>query len=341
MTRGRQLLVTTLLLSVVGAILVGPHLVARYTTWRRAQQHRAGVEILRGAIAAMDSLSFRAEARATNYVHGTVVEVVYVRRGPAYRLEYLRGGQSLGGIASDGRHVWRVRPDGQSGPGCERMAAWDETALATISARYWVLLTGRGRVAGRPAYRITILPRGAERPLRELWVDAERALVLRARQFDLSTGARVVETWFTHVEYDALPTVPAVGAGPPMPPAFSSLVTAERLARVAGFQPLAPTRLPGGFVLRGGLITDCPCGCEIRVVHLRYSDGVRGVSLFQRVDAPHQCVDEAVCCGHTPQGRVQTGGGMRFLTLRRGGLEVTLVSDLSEEKLRQIGSALQ
>ncbi len=339
MTHRPRPLIATLLVAVVATALGAPLALDRYGAWHRAQQHAAGMEVLRRTMAAMDQTAFRARGEVNNFAIGDTIEFVCERSGAAIRMDYRLGAQSLGGIVTDGQHVWRTRPDGWTGDPAEPLTDWTRMDLPVLERDFWVLLTGRRRVGGRPSYEVTMVPRGVDRRSSQFFVDTERYVILGAAQFDLSSGRPIAETHFTMVAFDpgdlAQVTMPAPEA--PTRPVLTSATFARALN---GSALIAPEVLPGGFVLRGAMVSECADHCGIHLVHLRYSDGQHTLSVFERVDAPHQCVDPGICCAHAPLDRVVEGGRVRFLTVRRGGLEFTLVGSLPEPALREIGGTL-
>jgi len=345
MNRTPRLLIATLLVAVTATVLGAPFALDHYGAWRRARQHEAGMAVMQRSMDVLDQTAFNAQGEATNFVVGGTLAFDYQRSGPAFRMEYRSGEQSLGGVATDGRLLWRTRPDGWVGDSVELLDNWSRIDLPRVERKYWVLLTGRRRIGGRPSYEVTIVPRGFDRRERQFFVDAERYIILGAAQYDLGSGRPVAETHFTTVSFappHAFAKIPMPVAAPtPVVDNQPVLASATLASAMGGASVVAPQVLPGGFVLHGATVCECPDHCGIHLVHLRYSNGKRSMSLFERVDAPHRCVDPSICCAHAPEGRVISGGGVRFLTLRRHGLEFTLVGNLSEPALREIGGSLE
>jgi negative regulator of sigma E activity len=168
---------------------------------------------------------------------------------------------------------------------------------ALAARRYEVVRAGRDVVAGRPADRIELRPRRPGRPEWVFWADAERRfpLAFAAR----SEGRALFEARFESIAFPReLPL-----SAPPRPEwlrVFREPSEPADLGRAAGCAVWAPARLPWGFEPRGSeairlrvdlpprlaeavraFLPGVPEKLEAAVAHLRYTDGMAEISVFQ------------------------------------------------------------
>jgi outer membrane lipoprotein-sorting protein len=140
-------------------------------------------------------------------------------------------------------------------------------------------------VAGRPARVVLITPPNGKP--RRLWIDRERAVVLKVEE--QGSGAQVVSTYFTRVDFNTIPSDGDFVLN--MPPGTQSfparlghpllLPRAQAVARAWGGLYQAGW-LPGGFGLRGILRTQID---RAPAIVLLYANGQQTVLLFQHSGA--------------------------------------------------------
>ncbi len=164
-------------------------------------------------------------------------------------------------------------------------------ALDLIAAAFQVRLGGQARVAGRPA-SIVVASRDG-RVAAQLWVDEATGLLLRQERYD-PQGRLIRMSGFLDVDVapgspagsTALPGPAAAGplmAGPvtaallPRPRAATGQTGAVTIARRLGCS--LPAALPGGFrMVDARTVAAGVSGGQ--AVHLTYSDGLSGLSVF-------------------------------------------------------------
>lgn len=228
--------------------------------------------------------------------------------------------------------VRRVEPPGGrpfllSPDGLPRLVK--DAALA--ARRYDVIRAGREVVAGREAERIELRPRRAGRPEWVFWADAER-------RFPVAFAARSEGRALFEARFESIAFPPDVEVGEPPRPAWLrvSREPAEPadLGRAAGGAVWAPARLPWGFERRGSevirlrvdlpprvaeavraFLPGVPENLEAAVAHLRYTDGMAEISVFQ---CPAESTLGRLVRRLAPPGRDDGGGGpARRVTARR------------------------
>lgn len=163
--------------------------------------------------------------------------------------------------------------------------------------RYEIVRAGRERVAGREAERIELRPRRPGRPEWILWADAER-------RFPLAFAARAAGRTLFEARFESIAFPPDVGVEEPPRPGWLRVsreaAEPEELGRAAGCAVWVPARLPWGFERRASevvrlsvelpprvseavraFLPGVPDDLEAAIAHLRYTDGMAEISIFQ------------------------------------------------------------
>jgi outer membrane lipoprotein-sorting protein len=257
------------------------------------------------------------------------------------RIEYLAPPRLRGNtVVDDGTTAWHffhMRNVVERKASMGRAAKRPQNAIASAvrSRKARVEYLGEQTVAGRKAHGVRItLARTPERH-REVWLDQEHGVVLRAK--DTVPGGRVSDSVFTQIEFDvSLDDSEFVWTAPRevrvVPRGEGRLIQQPRarlLAERHWGALLLPKSLPPGFALRSIH--------ELRiqgkpVIHLRYSDGDRQLSIFQSVvDVP------------TPRAAAGLGAGRRksnLLPFRRGRANLVIVGPLPIPELRKVAESV-
>ena len=206
-----------------------------------------------------------------------------------------------------------------------------EEELALLTRNYAVSVAGAEAVAGRSAWRIEISPAVEGKPSEELWVDKETHVILQVRRTS-PNGQRASVSRFER--FDQKKDMPEelfdleVGSAVPrvehsLDPDFLSL---EELRQETGKAFDAPSELPGGFVFESA---DHYTEHATSVVHLRYTDGLAVLSLFETSRPVRQTRREE----KLPAGRV--------LNWNARHRHFTLIGDVSDGLLEQIAARLK
>ena len=96
------------------------------------------------------------------------------------------------------------------------------------------------------------------------------------------------------------------------------------------FKVIIPGYVPKGYVLSGTTVMQI---CHERVVHLKYTNGINTISLFERVelktpDTPPDAVKRPISYPST-----------QVVNWRQNGVVFTLMGDVSHSELRKIADS--
>jgi outer membrane lipoprotein-sorting protein len=225
------------------------------------------------------------------------------------------------------RH-WSVIDDGKSLihllPRRQVALVYDRPGLAVDRAlaerNYEARVVGDSSVAGRSARTIEISPKGGGRPVLRLWLDNETGFALRRERYNVE-GRLTSRTEYTQVEFGPViaPDVFTVPAGWETIRAeeTESGLSTEQLSARLGFQVRPPAHLPAGYVLVGGYEKQWG-RWHMRAAELRYTDGLRILSIFQHRHPGHPGLEPPGHGEHPGRGRGRGGLGGRGRG-RRGG----------------------
>lgn len=281
-------------------------------------------------------------ARSLNY-EGVFV---YQHRG---RLEAMRifhradgGGErerlfSLTGsareIIRDNQKVACFLPDSRSVVVDQRQMANPLTQLVpkdvdSLSRSYELRVTGEGRVAGRPATRIGIIPRDQYRFGYGLWIDQETGLLLQAEVFG-EQGALIEQLMFT--ELRILETIPESMLEPQLAGEdFNWFPETPLQAMEDARSGWTLGQLPPGFELVLHERRRLP-GSEQPVEHLLLSDGLASVSVYVEKAGTVDGFN-----GHSQMGAVNAYG-----RLLDDGIQITAVGEVPAITVEAIGESVR
>lgn len=198
--------------------------------------------------------------------------------------------------------------------------------IEKIADFYDFSVTGKDRVAGRPAWVINISPRDDYRYGYQLWIDEETRLLLKSELRD-DSGWPVEQILFTSITFPA--QIPADLLKPALSGKgytwYTSNVAATAMASDASaWQVSSP---PAGFVLDGmeKKQTD-----DSALEHIVYSDGLAMVSIFiERIQAGEQSRTQPVIVG-----------GVNTFAVYHDGYQITAMGEVPLKTVRQMASSV-
>jgi len=270
-----------------------------------AQADRAAWEGVWKSEAADRQLAFTGSARTTALIgeeqRGALARVA--GSSGKVRFDY-EAGRLRWSLVDDGQHlIWLDlrRRDALVSP---RPTFAEDRRLA--ERNYDARVVGRATVAGRACDIVEVAPRGRGQRVWRLWLDRETSFALKRERYnvegELTSGTEYLEVAFG---VEASPESFRVPPGWMVVDTDGSGVRLEvsELERRVGF-PVAPPRyVPSDYVFLGGYVQRRG-RWEPEMAELRYTDGLRVLSVFQR---PRE--DERRGRGREGRGRHGFGRG--------------------------------
>jgi len=209
------------------------------------------------------------------------------------RFDYVMGPRRWS-LIDDGQSLIWLRPDEQRASLMRRPTFVADRKLA--ERNYVARLSAKGTIAGRPTRVVEILPRAGGPAVWRLWMDSATSCTLKRERYNVE-GKLTSATEYQTVRFGVpLPATLFV-----VPPGWQSAgdeqsgerMELARLTRAAGFAVAKPKYMPTGYALLGGYFQhgEAPREGPRRPprppgVELRYSDGIRVVSVYERAPAP-------------------------------------------------------
>ena len=152
---------------------------------------------------------------------------------------------------------------------------------------YVAAVAGGGPVvsAGRPTEVVDIIPRGEGPRVWRLWLDKGTGFALKRERYAV-TGRRISATEYLEIEFDVTTSADRYG----VPKGWQTVGPGERrqslslaeLSQRVGFDVRSPRNIPSGYVPWGRYVSREGRGPGI-TAELRYTDGLRVLSIFQRM----------------------------------------------------------
>lgn len=222
----------------------------------------------------------------------------------------------------------------------------DGAALDLLLANYAASLAGSGRVAGRSADIVAVTPRRRGNPSKKLWIDRGTGVILRSEDRSASGELRS-RTEFTAIRCGASAPSAAFEPTADIGPAWTTKerdreLTQAELQKAVGLRVVPPQYLPPGYVPDGMNVYSCACGCGHKAAHLRYTDGLNSISVFET--PAHPACGSAACSVHCPTtGRCQVRDARqaRVATASSGTRSIVVVADLPEEEIARVAKSIQ
>ena len=248
---------------------------------------------------------------------------VYHRKPDKTRTEYIAPPSVAGMVVLYvGPDRWRYSPTTRQ---WARTTGGDEEENFVLARKnYRADFLGDGIVAGRQVRAFELVPRIPGNPSKTIWLDKQHNLVLRT-EWRSSIG--VVTSWsrFIEIEFNP-PDMPNELFEPPRAPAHSAETPLERPT----FKVVIPGYVPKGYVLAE--TTVLPIDGQ-RVVHLKFTNGLNTISLFEHVHGrtPDEPSDPTCSSNAFPFSQ--------RVSWQHGGLAFTLMGDVRPSELQKIAES--
>ncbi len=303
---------------VAPALLVGAVVAAAM-----AQAAPTGGDLMRLSEQAERSHSYRGERITRMFFRNQVVDAVaqvYHQKPDTTRTEYIAPPAMAGTVILQiGAERWRRDP--RDGHWWRMTPAPEARGLDLLRRNYDLRVAPAPPVANRPCHLLLLTPRHAGNPSKRMWVDQATGVVLRTELLNWHQQS-ISSSAFREIEVD-----PAPSARPDLlhPPARAG---GEAGLAALAFAPVYPRYLPAGYVFSG---TDLVNLGPHRGAHLRYSDGLNSISLFQ---APAQAF------GDMQPFESEQWWFAQVLTWRRGDLAYAVVGDINPAELRKMADSM-
>jgi negative regulator of sigma E activity len=218
--------------------------------------------------------------------------------------------------------------------------------LALLVANYRAIIGPVDIVAARPATTVSLVNRYTGERMMRIWIDNDTKIVL-AKEAYRADGSLAWRTRFDDIRFTS--TIPANIFSQEVPPGFESIAghhfansSADQAHALdeAGFKPVIPHYLPNGFSEVGA---DVATIHSVRNLHVIYSDGIRGLSLFE-----NDTDTSANFAGMRPEVTHFEGhdatyareGPTTLLTWHEHGLAFALVGDLDVREMTEIATSV-
>lgn len=290
-----------MLLSLVGLVFAGPP--AHKPAGRPASPVRhapsgpakpsvpAAANLFVRILRSDDLYSYKGRQTTTYWAKGRTTDVLVFHQPPDFRRIYYLNPESQHGrlLVSDGRQEWQYDPRRREflhrllSPGA--LEEDDLLSYTLLRANYLLSVDPKSRmVAERKAWVIAIKRPQGHTLARKLWVDAGSGLILK-REIYREDGKLAVTVAFSEIVYhpkldpaifNLSPLARSIHPRETHSSAEAPVALASVSAQLAG-QAYAPPTL-AGYRLVGA--TAASVGGR-PVLHLRYSDGLNLVSLFE------------------------------------------------------------
>ncbi|MDQ6768208.1 MAG: hypothetical protein M3Z41_10410 [Candidatus Eremiobacteraeota bacterium] len=231
---------------------------------------------------------------------------------------------------------------------------WNETApgvaapvnLPQVESNYSVDIGPATSVAGRKVMSLSLVSKHTGSLVQRLWVDDQSKLILRRESYSsegnvaskssfdgIRVGVDLPQDLFGLTVPKGMTLVPGASYG-------KATTDVNDLVRGLNFKFAPPKYLPDGFVLERGSLASHD---GIDTVEFVYSDGLRTFSLFEnatgRLPRFEQATPKTIGIGDA-QGQYADVGGQTLVSWNAGGLNFTIVGDLSPKESARIGASI-
>ena len=221
-----------------------------------------------------------------------------------------------------------------------------ESNFSLLAANYRVVSGPSETIAGHDCAAIILMNRYTGQMAMRLWIDKSTHLVLKKEHY-APNGSVLSQTRFDQIQYtNNLPA--AIFAAPSLAgyevsrglSHGSPSTDLDQVERSAGFKAALPKRLPEGFLLIAGDVSEIK---GVRTLQLLYSDGVRTASLFENNRGA--AVDLSRFRSHTTHfedhdAQYVEEGPTTLLAWEESGFHLALVGEIPRTELEHIAASV-
>ncbi len=212
-------------------------------------------------------------------------------------------------------------------------------------ANYEPRWVGDGVVAGQRAAIIDIRAKHGKNSSKRIWVDKKTGVILRTEVRDCCEKVRS-STEFTRISYIE---VKALADSRFAKPEFVDnswvTVTDSRANDIAlaqkavGVHIALPKSLPAGYKLAGVNVQPCPCCPDRKVAHIRYSDGMNSISIYE-MSAKHNCAKSCKTSCKSKDCEIMRAGQANVTSVTRNDKNIIIVADIPAGELKKIAESI-
>ncbi len=276
----------------------------------RTVDGRSAPQWLALAQRAGQTVAYRATGRTTYQGQSAAFTLTQGPRG-RYIMQ-IEGAGCRCEMGNDGQYAW-YRTDTKT----VRTASVPAPALPAPNGR----ILGTGTVAGQPAVQLRVR---SGQTVKDISLDRQTGVVLAmTTREDRRTVSRMT---VEQIAYRDVAVAESPGGSATLEPA-----SAADLQQLLG-TPVQASWLPRGMTERGRFTSWCDC-CKGEIGVIRYSDGVRSLTLFQSA-APSMCAMGEGC-------RMAPSGSALIDSRRIGNLTVIAVGNVERATLQRVLAGLK
>lgn len=217
--------------------------------------------------------------------------------------------------------------------------------LDLIRRNYNMSAWASGNVAGRPVNLLEITPKESGSPSKKLWIDQKTGVVLKSQ--DICPMGRILsEMEFAEIHYPAQITKttfaePSLASAEWNKKEEGRELTKEQAEKVIGRPISTPRYIPNGYVMDGIRLHPCGCCCKQDSVHLRYTNGLNSISVFETPNMA-SCHDQ--CMIHCPKSgdcEVKDACQACVASVSVGNLNIIVVATLPKGEIEKITKSIR
>jgi outer membrane lipoprotein-sorting protein len=325
-------------------------------------------ELFQKLLESTQTVSFKGKFTLISQTPGgsPIREATVIRKAPdKQRIEFVRPGEVRGtGMVMSGRKRWQIsreegrrrRPFPPMPP--ERMGQFLIKNAQLLQRFYDVRVLDGGLVAGRDTYLIEVEPKLAGRPSRKVWMDKQKGVILKMENYD---SQKRLQLLFAFSEIDFEPEIDdevfQPRRKPPEPPEPERRDRGElwnyeqgkldlgKIRKEVELDVIIPDQPPEGFILQS--VQAVKFGRR-RNVHLRYTDGLSVLSVFQSLSDERGPGERREDRPPWRDGKLEkmniggkdveviSGGPMLIFRWSNDGIYLTLIGELEREEMTRI-----